>query len=285
MQASPQTARPATYNEVLLALRQAVEKRPDLDGVVELYGTLLEAEARTEVELCPTAALDKRRASRRLDEGRPLLSPEQVLIDEGKLYSLLAEIRLTIARHRRELVLPLARVDAWLHKQREGIGDLAVEYLREGHLQEAEKAGLPHELVSFVFREALRPFLRAQARTLRPLVNGAQWYRPNCPVCGGQPDFAALQPDSGERLLLCARCDTEWTFRRVACPFCGNDEPPQLAYYPSEDQVYRLTVCERCRRYLKIIDLRQVTGRRVLPAERALTVAMDVAAQRAGYWG
>ena len=275
----------ATYDEILLALRQAVEKRPDLDGVIELYGTLLEAEARTEIELCPASAVDKRRAGRRLDEGRPLLSPEQVLIDEGKLYGLLAEIGLTIAHHRRELVRPLAKMNAWLHKQRERIGELAVEYLREGHLLEAEKAGLPNELVSFVFREALRPFLRAQARTLRPLVNGVQWCRPSCPVCGGEPDFAAFQADSGGRLLLCSRCDSEWTFRRVACPFCGNDEPPQLAYYPSEDQVYRLTVCERCHRYLKTIDLRRVTGARVLPTERALTVAMDVAAQKAGYRG
>jgi len=69
----------------------------------------------------------------------------------------------------------------------------------------------------------------------------------------------------------------------VGCPFCGNEEPRQLAYYPSEDQVYRLNVCEKCHRYRKPLALRQVAGERLLAAERILTVAMDVAALNAGY--
>jgi len=40
---------------------------------------------------------------------------------------------------------------------------------------------------------------------------------------------------------------------------------------------------QKCRRYLKTIDLRQVAGGRLLPAERVLTAAMDVAALEAGY--
>jgi len=57
-----------------------------------------------------------------------------------------------------------------------------------------------------------------------------------------------------------------------------------LIYYPSEDEVYRLYVCEACRRYLKTVDLRKTGGRTVLPrVERVITVAMDVAARRAGY--
>jgi formate dehydrogenase maturation protein FdhE len=272
-----------SYDEILLALREGDEKRPDLADALQLYGALLEAEARIAMEPGPAAALDKEQASRRLDEGRALLSPEQVQVDAGKLANLLAEIGFTIARHRRELINPLAKIHALLHKQREHMGELAVEYLREGRLQEAEKAGLPWELVSLVFREALRPFLRAQAEALAPLVDDAGWYRGYCPICGGEPDIAALEKGSGRRRLLCSRCDSEWTFRRVGCPFCGNEEPAQLAHYPSDDKGYRLSVCEGCGRYLKTIDLREVVGEHPLAAERILTAGMDVAAERMGY--
>jgi FdhE protein len=95
--------------------------------------------------------------------------------------------------------------------------------------------------------------------------------------------MAALEKDNGRRRLLCSRCDSEWTFRRLGCPFCPNEDPAQLGYYPGDDNIYRLNVCERCRRYLKTIDLREAAGERCLPAERILTVGMDLAAKEAGY--
>jgi len=109
------------------------------------------------------------------------------------------------------------------------------------------------------------------------------WYRAHCPICGGAPDFAALEKESGTRRLLCARCDFEWTFHRARCPFCNEDVPGKLGYFPSPDGIYRLYTCENCKRYLKTIDRRELAREVHLPAERVLTIAMDVAAQQAGY--
>jgi FdhE protein len=68
----------------------------------------------------------------------------------------------------------------------------------------------------------------------------------------------------------------------MQCPFCGNADHDQLAYFPSKDGVYRLYVCKACRRYLKTIDLRQAEGR-VLAVEPILTVSMDLSAREEGY--
>ncbi len=160
-----------------------------------------------------------------------------------------------------------------------------MEYLREGRVSKGEEAGLEGPLLSFIFTHSLRPLLRAQAAALSGHVNDSQWYRGRCPICGGEPDIAALERGSGQRRLLCSRCDSEWAYLRIACPFCGNEDPSQLAYYPSDDKVYRLSVCERCHRYLKTVDLRETAGEKLLPAERILTVGMDVAAEKAGYRG
>jgi hypothetical protein len=272
----------ASYDDILRALRREAENRPDLADTIRLYCALLEVQARAETVASRSRRSTPEKPDRR-DDGRALLSPEDLDVDGRDLAELCAEVGLTVAKHRRELIKPLAKVHAWLYERRDRIGALAAEFLAEGRIQEAEEAGLHAGLVGLVFREGLRPFLRVEAQALAARVDDSRWYRRYCPVCGGEPDFAALQPGTGHRRLLCSRCDSEWTFRRAACAFCDNDDPRQLAYYPSDDGVYRLAVCERCHRYLKTIDLREVAGERVLPAERVLTVSMDLAAQKAGW--
>jgi FdhE protein len=270
------------YTEILQEVRRQADKRPELADTIELHCELLEAQARAQVSPA-RVALSGEEASARLQQGDPLLSPESLEVDGQALAGLCDQICLIVAERRPELAETLAKIRAWLGERRQRIEALAGEYLREGRVREGEEAGLDGKLLAFILNNALRPFLRAQAQALGLSVDDSVWYRGRCPICGGEPDLAALERESGRRRLLCSRCDSEWTFQRVGCPFCGNEDPRQLAYYPSEDQVYRLSVCERCRRYLKTIDLRQVAGERLLAAERILTAAMDVAALNAGY--
>ena len=270
------------YAKIVQELQRQVDKRPELADTVELHCELLEAQAR--VQVSPRRpALSGAEAGERLEQGHPLLSPESLGVDGQTLAGLCDQIGFIVAERRPELADSLARIHAWLDDKRQQIEALAIEYLREGRVREGEEAGLDASLLTFIFNNALRPFLRAQAEALAPWIDDSIWYRGRCPICGGEPDLAALERGSGRRLLLCSRCDSEWAFRRIGCPFCGNDDPRRLAYYPSHDHIYRLSVCEQCRRYLKTIDLRQVAGERLLPVERILTVAMDVAALDAGY--
>jgi len=114
-------------------------------------------------------------------------------------------------------------------------------------------------------------------------VDQQRWRRGYCPVCGGAPDFATLEAEAGARHLLCSRCNSQWLYHRLGCPFCETTDHTKLVYYPSEDGVYRLYACQECQRYLKTIDLRQVGRTALLPVERLTTVAMDAAARQEGY--
>ena len=265
------------YEQVGQRLREEAGRRPELANTIDLYCALLEAQARARVE--PAVAPDAGEAVARLEQGLPLLSAEALVLDGLALAEVCDEIVSIVAERQPELADALAAVRARLIRERERLGILAVEYLREGRIGEGEEA----ELLASIFDTALHPFLRALALTLAPLVRDGAWYRGICPVCGGEPDFAALGRRGGQRRLLCSRCDTEWTFRRVGCPFCGNDDPRQLGYYPSDNGAYRLNVCGACRRYIKTIDLREVAGERLPAVERVLTVGMDLAAEQAGY--
>lgn len=267
--------------EILKGLEEEREKKPELAETIDLHRALLLAQAKVRAPL-PRLELKAEEVRTLLGEGSLLLRPEELEINWEVFAQLCEETCGIASQHRPELKEEFERIRTFLgdcsDKRLQVIG-----YLRDGLLEGAEEKGLHSELLAFVLNNALHPFLRAHAEVLAPLVDDSLWYRGYCPVCGGQPDFAILEAGSGARRLLCSRCDSQWLFRRLECPFCGATEPHKLSYYLSEDEVYRLYVCEVCKRYLKTIDLRQVARKVIPPVERIITVAMDVAAREAGY--
>jgi len=131
----------------------------------------------------------------------------------------------------------------------------------------------------------LKPFLFAYSRLLLPEVDQELWRRRYCPVCGGKPDFAYLDKEKGARWLLCSRCDAEWLFLRLQCPYCGTQDQNALAYFTDEEEshLYRLYVCEQCHTYIKAIDLRCTESEVLLPLERVTTLDLDKQVQEKGY--
>ncbi len=134
-----------------------------------------------------------------------------------------------------------------------------------------------------IIAAALKPFLTSHREAVVSLVNQELWRRRYCPVCGGSPDFAFLDRERGARWLVCSRCDAEWLFQRLECPYCGTQDQDALAHFADDKGLYRLYVCERCRHYLKAIDLRQTQAEVLLPLERLLTINIDTQAQQDGY--
>ena len=138
-------------------------------------------------------------------------------------------------------------------------------------------------LIVAIIHATLKPFLVSHAKTLIDSIDQERWRRSYCPVCGGSPDFAFLDKERGSRWLLCSRCDTEWLFQRLQCPYCGTQDQNALAYFTDDKGLYRLYVCEQCKRYLKVIDLRQAESEILLPLERLYTLDIDRQAQEQGY--
>lgn len=274
-------ARIARMEKITKGLEEEGEKRPELAETIDLHHALLLAQVDAQVRP-PHLSMEPEEAKALLRQGIPLLQPEALEVDWGAFAKLCEEICRIASQHKPELGEEFERILTFLGSY----GDkrsLVVDYLRDRPLEAMEGKDLNGELLAFVLNSALHPFLRAYSEVLIALVDDSLWYHGHCPVCGGQPDFAVLEAGSGARHLLCSRCDTQWLSRRMECPFCGNTEPNKLIYYPSEDEVYRLYVCQVCNRYLKAIDVRQVARDVIPPVERIVTVSMDVAAREAGY--
>ncbi len=109
----------------------------------------------------------------------------------------------------------------------------------------------------FISRVLVQPyaqFLAARERREPGRQPVSAW----CPFCGEKPVAAVLRPegDGGKRWLLCSLCATEWEFRRLLCPSCGEEDHQKLPVYTAEEFPHiRVEACDTCRVYLKAIDM------------------------------
>lgn len=261
-------------SKILIALGEWEKKEGVLPRPLALYRELLgiQSEAKSGIHV---TALSGAAISARMGQGRPLLEFDDLAID----WVLFRRI--------------LERVASVLAREGLDVGDLkncspellesATRASYEGDWLPSEKAAESADLFKFALNTALQPFLSACAGALIGFVDQERWRRGFCPICGGSPDLAFLDKERGARWLLCSRCDTRWLFQRIECPVCGTQDQNALAYFTEDKGLYRLYVCDKCKCYLKAIDLRQTENEVLLPLERFFTLDLDAQARDKGY--
>jgi len=255
-----------------------------LPPLLDFYKQLLKVQdgvGRKVVALNPVFSREEARA--RLREGKPLVdysnlsldwpllreSWEQVVSLYGRYPELFGQIPAELADLSPAEAVKSTTVRAWFNGKRVNLP--------------AAGNDRAQSLVRAMFASAVRPFLEREAEALKGLVDQEVWRRGYCPVCGGNPDLAYLERENGARWLVCGRCDTEWLFQRLQCPYCGNSDQSKLSYFADDSGAYRLYVCAECRVYLKAVDLRHMKGEAIMPLERVSTVHLDVQAREKGY--
>jgi FdhE protein len=273
---------PRTDQELLAALREAREQNPELTETVDLHEEVVSARSTVEVSP-PEINADVEKVNTLLDQRVSLLQSWELDWDVEAFSALAAQICEIGARHRNELASGFEEVDSLLTEEPKQRLNIVTTYLKEGKVEPEELANETRDLLLFVLINSLHPFLWARAAALTPLIEDQRWYQRQCPVCEGEPDFGYLEETVGGLRLLCSRCDTVWTYRRGECTFCGNADKETFAYYLSDDDIYRLYVCDNCKRYLKVLDGRKTSAEPMLPMQRIITVGMDVAARQEGY--
>jgi formate dehydrogenase accessory protein FdhE len=131
----------------------------------------------------------------------------------------------------------------------------------------------------------LRPAWQAWHRQLAPLMQGVEWRRGYCPVCGMAATLGELQDNGQVKHLRCSQCGADWLFPRMQCIYCGNeDHTTQSYFYPDgEREQHRIEVCDECGGYLKVSAAFSPTPVELLPVEDLATVHLDYIAQERGY--
>jgi len=271
---------------VLEALEKARDQHKELADLLDFYYDLYEVQFLAKGGLPDPEVRDELAMRWRLEGGIPQLTFDQLRLEPATLAELVARVARVLHRHH----------PSWdLGHEARGQGEL-IERAREvfetwdtlttpgpGSAEEPDGGFLRDHPAALAVGFALAPYLQQAADSILPRLDLSSWTRSHCPICGGRPNFALLEEETGARQLMCSRCTALWSYRRVGCPFCTTEERP--SYYSSEDGLYRLYFCAACKGYLKTADLRK--ARRVVypVVERLLTVGMDLAAQQEGYGG
>jgi FdhE protein len=135
---------------------------------------------------------------------------------------------------------------------------------------------------AFLCSLVLQPYAEREAHSSRVSRTNVQ---PVCPFCAEKPVLAVLRPEGegGKRYLVCSLCSTEWEFRRLLCPQCGEEDKEKLPIFTAEQFPYiRLEMCDTCQTYMKAIDLTK-NGLAVPEVDDLASVALDLWADEKGY--
>lgn len=148
----------------------------------------------------------------------------------------------------------------------------------------SKKLNVPRELLFSVSLNVYRPLFEVCTKSMQNTVENLLWLEGYCPICGIFPGMARLEAETGKRILWCPICGMEWTYRRIKCPFCENDDHESLRYfYLDEKSPYRVDVCDNCKGYIKTIDERKRERRIPLLLEDIKTVYLDSIAEKEGF--
>jgi FdhE protein len=271
----------------VVELKQLKSERPELASAVEMQIELIEVHRRVQARVpLPRIQLDPQWLATQLIEGRPVVRFGDIPLDWTDFRLALrqnADVLLryeTLERAEYEGILALGR-DA------ERLAPLVTDWYlatsRAGGPDTPPREPAP-KLASLdqVLVLSIRPFLARSAEAVQQACGLDAWRYGYCPLCGWEPDFAVITPRA-DRRLICGRCQAQWTFAPLTCPFCANDDRGLISSFATKDGRYRVYACDRCRRYLKAYDARAQTRSVMLAVDTIATLPLDAAAMHRGY--
>jgi FdhE protein len=272
-----------TTSKILAKLKKQQKEEGKLPLLLEFYKELLQVQSRAQRRYgAPVLALSRETIRKRLQNGQPLLRFDELALDWSTVQDVFARITAAFAKYPQlfgefpeKLLKPGA--SRLLTKK------AAEAWFAGKELPRKIWGGVSENLLQAMVQATLQPFLAGYARGLIDSVEQGSWRRRYCPICGGSPDISFLEKEHGARWLVCSRCDSAWLFQRLRCPYCGNQEQKTLAFFTDDKELYRLYVCERCKCYLKAVDLRKIESEVLLPLERFYTLDLDAQAREYGY--
>ncbi|UCD08142.1 MAG: formate dehydrogenase accessory protein FdhE [Dehalococcoidales bacterium] len=266
-------------------LKQLEEKGGEIglpSRLIKFYQDLLDLQARGEQLIGKVnPGLKKEEINERLARGRPLIKYNEIVFNWDIINSLFVQIIELFSQHedlfgkvpdslKERKTIPRNLVKAW-YKKSPPPASLAID----------DADGLL--LMDAIIHATVKPNLVRYANALSGFVQQDKWIKNVCPVCGGLADLSYLEEKEGARWLVCSRCDNEWLFRRLECPYCNNNDQTKLGYFTDDKGLYRLYFCENCQKYIKTIDLRATEEKILFPVERILTINIDDQAREEGY--
>jgi len=271
--------------ERIAALKEA---HPNYQGILEFFEKLLLEQLKTkaQVEIRPLEVSEDR-ARIRAKEGFPMLSRGDFSINLQLATRLFRSISRIAKGENEKLKAEVGKIEKALRQKKIDL-ELCLSKAVEGdHSYLSRVAGegaIDKGVMNFLLYTTIKPFVETMASHLADKVNEELWDKGCCPICGSQPLMGELRGEEGKRIWMCSFCGSQWRGKRLMCPFCENTDHRTLRYfYTEKEKAYRIDVCDKCKRYVKTVDTRQLAHEIFLPVEDLATLHLDILAADKGF--
>jgi FdhE protein len=276
------------YQRMKTRLEQCRKERTELEEILDFYGKVLSAQQEAQQETpIPEIDLAEERINLKIDEGFPIMDPEDFSVDKNSwerlfrnLCHLSSEENPVLASAGKTLLEAMDSGTLDMTRLSTAVLDNNAEVMEEY----AKDVGVPQAVLQALAKLSLQPSLLATAAVVAKGFAAENWQQSYCPICGGLPAIAALVGEEGKREALCSFCGHFWQLPRLQCPFCRTEKQEDIRYFYGEgEDLYRVYVCEQCKGYVKVVDTRETGDPRGLAVDDVVTTHLDLLAEDEGY--
>ncbi|MFB3885493.1 MAG: formate dehydrogenase accessory protein FdhE [Thermodesulfobacteriota bacterium] len=266
-------------------IQQLKKKRPGYKEILDFYQKIRDEQEKTKASLkLEPIHLRKEWKALLTKEGFPILEKGDFPVDieaSMTLFHSLCQIGKDANSH---MAREAEKIEAILDQKKVDLKRLLIEGTKEGKIKEiGREFGLDKQVLTYLVQESLRPSIEAGVEKLHHEFDTRNWLKGYCPICGSLPYLSLLKEEVGKRYLLCSFCGYAWRVDRMTCPFCQNKGQESLHYFYGEgEEALRIDFCDKCREYIKTIDLRKIDSDDPTLEDLA-TLHLDVLASQKGY--
>ncbi len=277
-----------TPEQVRKAFSRARQQKPAYGELYPLLEFLFVSQVESKADLSAEPIVIKPELVKtKWGEGFPLIHRWDFPIDMEATGKLFQQLRDHVPQENKPLADAYRALERALEESPEAQEEIWESFLQhewEPWDQWVATTGVDTASLLFLARSCLRPSVEWGAEQLlarHPLPD--DWNKGYCPVCGSLPGFLHLE-GQGSRWAHCSWCSSRWRLHRLQCPHCDNRSHESLGYlYAEEEPLYRVHYCRLCRKYFKLIDLRELADPVYFPLEEWTTLHLDLLAQREGW--
>jgi FdhE protein len=261
------------------------KNRPGYGEVLDFYLKIREDQERVKGSLrMESISLKKGWKDLLTQEGFPLLQRQDFPLDVEACINLFQSL-CRIAENANPFMSEQVReIEKAIAGRKLNLKELLGQGLKDKKIEEmAKELGLDEKVFLFLIQNSAKPSIEAGMMQVSKELESDPWLKGTCPICGSLPSLALLSEEAGKRSLLCSFCGHQWRIDRFLCPFCNNKEQGSFRYlYGEGEESYRIDICEKCRQYIKTIDLRKTEGPDP-SLEDLATLHLDILALQKGY--
>ena len=264
--------------------------RPFYSDILEFYTRVFEAREKSKPDISPAPVMmEQALLDLKKDNDMPLIDPARFKVDTDSATTLLITICDLAQEYAPNLATDAGRIQSAV-KTCELDPNLlfrAILENMESVLNDISKTiHVPVPQLILFGTNSMAPSIAACAQQLEAyLEEDHKHMHGYCPICGSRPDLAILDED-GKRHLKCNLCSHQWMTKRMGCVFCDSSDPDKQQYFYTDDEKeYRVNLCDNCKNYIKVVDLRQMNRYFYPGLEVVATLHLDMKAEEKGYVG